>query len=192
LHALGLNDEFLEAHGRAARVASTWAQDKQSSEETNGTLFSLPQQPTSQFANELQAHPDPILQSINVGTQHPTPRRSSKPLNPLDATLLSDLFTLPTDPTSISDSLEIPNLFGQPQDHSAMNLSTSTTPLGLESSTTTLCTTAFSLVLESNRKGFSATDLDLKLRVGYRFSATPLEGCRVDNHVLLDVLAEIL
>jgi hypothetical protein len=181
LHALGLNDEFLEAHGRAARVASTWAQDKQSSEETNGTLFSLPQQPT-----------DPILQSINVGTQHPTPRRSSKPLNPLDATLLSDLFTLPTDPTSISDSLEIPNLFGQPQDHSAMNLSTSTTPLGLESSTTTLCTTAFSLVLESNRKGFSATDLDLKLRVGYRFSATPLEGCRVDNHVLLDVLAEIL
>ncbi|CAN9227250.1 unnamed protein product [Alternaria alternata] len=191
LNALGLDDKFLEAHGRAARLASTWAQDKQSPEETNDTPLSLPQ-PTSQFTNGLQAHPDPILQSINVGAQHSTPRRSLERLNPLDSTLLCDLFALPMDPTSISDSLETPNLFGQPHDHSAMDLSTSTTPLGLESSTTTLCTIAFSRILESNRRGFSATDLDLKLRVGYRFSATPLEGCRVDNHILLDVLAEIL
>jgi hypothetical protein len=191
LHALGLDEEFLEAHGKAARLASTWAQDKQSPEETNDKPFSLPQ-PTAQCANELQAHPDPILQSNNVGAQHPIPRVFSERLNPLDATLLCDLFALPTDPTYISDSLETPYLFGQPHDYSAINLSTSTTPLGLESSTTTLCTTAFSLVLESNRKGFSATDLDLKLRVGYRFSAMPLEGCRVDDHVLLDVLAQIL
>jgi hypothetical protein len=191
LHALGLDDEFLEAHGRAARLVSTWTQDKQSSEETNHAPFSLPQS-TSQSANELQAYPDPILQSINVGAQHPTPRRSSEHLKPLDTTLPCDLFTLPTDSTFISDSLEKSNPFGQPHDHSAMNLSSNTIQLGLESSTTTLCTTAFSLILESNRKGFSATDLDLKLRIGYRFSATPLKGCRVDNQVLLDVLAEIL
>ncbi|KNG44682.1 hypothetical protein DDE82_008793 [Stemphylium lycopersici] len=66
LHALGLDEEFLEAHGKAARLASTWAQDKQSPEETNDTPFSLPQ-PTSQCTNELQAHPDPILQMLLLG-----------------------------------------------------------------------------------------------------------------------------
>ena len=191
LHALGLDDKFLKAHGRAAQLASTWAQGKQSSEDTNDTPFSLPQ-PTSQFSNELQAHPDPILQSIDVGAQHLTPRRSSEHLNPLDTNIPRDLFTLPMDPTFISDSLKPPNLFSQLHNQSTINLNNSTIPLELESSTTTLCTTAFSLILESNRKGLSATDLDLKLRVGYRFSATPLESCRVDNQVLFDVLAEIL
>ena len=59
------------------------------------------------------------------------------------------------------------------------------------SDTTTLCSWAFALVLKSNLKGYSAADLDIKLRVGYRNGATPTEACRVDNKVLLNVLAEI-
>ncbi|KAH6637994.1 hypothetical protein C7974DRAFT_151878 [Boeremia exigua] len=60
------------------------------------------------------------------------------------------------------------------------------------SDTTTLCTWAFSLVLKSNLKGYSAADLDLKLRAGYKHGVTPTEGCRIDNKVLLNVLAEIM
>jgi hypothetical protein len=60
------------------------------------------------------------------------------------------------------------------------------------SDTTTLCSWAFSLVLKSNLKGYSAADLDLKLRAGYRHGFTPTEGCRIDNKVLLNVLAELM
>lgn len=60
------------------------------------------------------------------------------------------------------------------------------------SDTTTLCSWAFSLVLKSNLKGYSAADLDLKLRAGYKHGATPTEGCRIDNKILLNVLAEIM
>jgi hypothetical protein len=56
---------------------------------------------------------------------------------------------------------------------------------------TTLCSLAFPLVLKNNPKGYSAADLDLRLRVGYRFGAAP-EGCRIDNKILFAVLAEIL
>jgi hypothetical protein len=60
------------------------------------------------------------------------------------------------------------------------------------SDTTSLCSWAFSLVIKNNSKGYSAADLDLKLRMGYRHGATPTEGCRIDNKTLLNVLAEIL
>jgi hypothetical protein len=60
------------------------------------------------------------------------------------------------------------------------------------SDTTSLCSWAFSLLLKNNIKGYSAADLDLKLRAGYRHGAAPTEGCRIDNKVLLNVLAEIL
>lgn len=60
------------------------------------------------------------------------------------------------------------------------------------SDTTTLCSWAFALVLKGNLKGYNATDLDLKLRAGYRHGVTPTEGCRIDNKVLLDVLAEVM
>ena len=59
------------------------------------------------------------------------------------------------------------------------------------SETTSLCSWAFSLVLRNNAKGYSAADLDLKLRAGYKFGALPAEGCRIDNKILLKVLAEV-
>jgi hypothetical protein len=60
------------------------------------------------------------------------------------------------------------------------------------SDTTTLCSWAFALVLKSNLRGYSAADLDLKLRAGYRHGVTPTEGCRIDNKVLLNVLAGVM
>jgi hypothetical protein len=60
------------------------------------------------------------------------------------------------------------------------------------SDTTTLCSLAFPLVLKNNLRGYSAAELDLRLRVGYRLGSAPLEGCRIDNKILFTVLAEIL
>jgi len=57
---------------------------------------------------------------------------------------------------------------------------------------TTLCSVAFSLIMTSNRKGYSTADLDLKLRVGYRNTHATFEGCRIDNRTLIRVLTEIM
>jgi hypothetical protein len=57
---------------------------------------------------------------------------------------------------------------------------------------TTLCSVAFSLIMSSNKKGYSTADLDLKLRVGYRYEHATFEGCRIDNRTLLRVLTEIV
>lgn len=59
------------------------------------------------------------------------------------------------------------------------------------SETTSLCSWAFSLVIKNNVKGYSAADLYQKLCAGYQFGATPTEGCRVNNKILLGVLAEV-
>ena len=71
------------------------------------------------------------------------------------------------------------------------NESSNNAALGEVSDNTTLCSLAFSLVLKNNRKGYSTTDLDIRLRVGYRLGETILEGCRIDNKILFSVLAEI-
>lgn len=57
---------------------------------------------------------------------------------------------------------------------------------------TTLCTVAFQIVDLCNKKNVNVLELDSKLRCGYRNAKTPLEGCRVDNWVLLSVLSEII
>jgi hypothetical protein len=77
------------------------------------------------------------------------------------------------------------------EDTPAAEALSNTMPAGDISDTTTLCSLAFSLLLKNNLKGCSIADLDLKLRVGYRHGATPYEGCRIDNKILLRVLAEI-
>jgi arsenic resistance protein ArsH len=56
----------------------------------------------------------------------------------------------------------------------------------------TLCTIAIRIIRLCNKKDLSMLDLDTKLRHGYRKARSPLEGCRVDNWVLLTVLAEII
>jgi len=54
----------------------------------------------------------------------------------------------------------------------------------------TLCSIAYSLVLQHNKKGYDFAQLDIKLRAGYTGRSISA-SCTVDNKVLFGVLAEI-
>lgn len=54
-----------------------------------------------------------------------------------------------------------------------------------------LCSMAYKLIMQYNRKGYDDLQLNIKLRKGFKKGRTPLEGCRVENKVLFSVLAEI-
>ncbi|KAL5356940.1 hypothetical protein BJX96DRAFT_143647 [Aspergillus floccosus] len=56
---------------------------------------------------------------------------------------------------------------------------------------TTVCAVALELVMSCNTKNLSISELDMRLRCGYRSARFQWEGCRVDNRVLFAVLAEI-
>ena len=56
---------------------------------------------------------------------------------------------------------------------------------------TTVCAVALELVMSCNRKNLSISELDMRLRCGYRRAQFQWEGCRVDNRVLFAVLSEI-
>jgi hypothetical protein len=53
------------------------------------------------------------------------------------------------------------------------------------------CSLAFKLVIQCNNKGFDLVELDIRLRDGYRAARNPMEGCSIDNSVLLAVLADV-
>lgn len=57
---------------------------------------------------------------------------------------------------------------------------------------TTVCAVAIQLILHCNKKDLSMLEVDTRLRHGYRPLRSPLEGCRVNNWVLLTVLAELI
>ncbi|RAH87373.1 hypothetical protein BO86DRAFT_384513 [Aspergillus japonicus CBS 114.51] len=57
---------------------------------------------------------------------------------------------------------------------------------------TTVCAVALELVMSCNTKNLSISELDLRLRAGYRSARFQWEGCRVDNQVLFAVLAEVI
>lgn len=118
---------------------------------------------------------------------------------PEASTYLEDALPWEIDCPGVSTTVPEPLQIGTAADScsqltvdSLMIQALSHTPTGEEvSETTTLCSWAFSLVLKSNSKNYNAEDLDRILREGYRCGATPLEGCRIDNKVLLNALAEI-
>jgi hypothetical protein len=56
---------------------------------------------------------------------------------------------------------------------------------------TTLCSLACQWVVQCNSKGVELDVLYLRMERGFKQGNSPLEGCRVDNQVLLSVLAEI-
>lgn len=60
-----------------------------------------------------------------------------------------------------------------------------------ENDSTTLCSIALSLVMQHNKKRLTTTQLDDRLRVGYRGASNPAQGCRIQNNVLFSVLADI-
>lgn len=56
---------------------------------------------------------------------------------------------------------------------------------------TMLCSTAYRLILQFNKKRYSDSEIDKKICHGFRQGRTQLERCRVDNEVLFAVLSEI-
>ncbi|CEL07341.1 hypothetical protein ASPCAL10500 [Aspergillus calidoustus] len=59
-------------------------------------------------------------------------------------------------------------------------------------SETTLCSVAFHLIIQCNRTGKDVLQIETRLRTGYKMPTCPGEGCRVDNMILLGVLAELV
>ncbi|KAJ6143248.1 hypothetical protein N7471_002701 [Penicillium samsonianum] len=56
---------------------------------------------------------------------------------------------------------------------------------------TTLCSLACQWVIQCNTKGVELDVLYFRMERGFKQGNSPLEGCRVDNQVLLKVLTEI-
>lgn len=131
--------------------------------------------------------------SLNPNDTTPTPRCQDS--IPKDTVSQLDFLNFPSISTSVPELLpqEVPSesLEQLNVDTLMMEAFRNTVTLENVSETTSLCSWAFSLVLKNNSKGYSAADLDFKLRAGYRFGAVPTEGCRIDNKILLNVLAEI-
>jgi hypothetical protein len=192
LQFLGLRDEFLDAYSNAVRIAPD---------------ISWPLLGDDRFAvskdcpapnpslDTLEPHLPPIAiheeQSQHTAGQFadvPNSKRASLDLSQINVPLPWELSDFPA--SSASSHME---QFGQLTLDALMTEAFSNAvTVDDVSDTTTLCSWAFSLVLKSNLKGYSAADLDLKLRAGYRHGFTPTEGCRIDNKVLLNVLAELM
>lgn len=56
---------------------------------------------------------------------------------------------------------------------------------------TTLCSLAYRLIALCNRRGMNLDIVHMRMQNGFRLGRTPVEGCRVDNQVLLTVLIDI-
>ncbi|KAJ5353448.1 hypothetical protein N7541_006012 [Penicillium brevicompactum] len=56
---------------------------------------------------------------------------------------------------------------------------------------TMLCSVAYRLILQSNKRQYDDSQIDSRIRCGFKLGRTPSEGCRVDNEILFAVLAEI-
>jgi hypothetical protein len=56
---------------------------------------------------------------------------------------------------------------------------------------TTLCSIAYRLAFQCNKRGLGDVELNVRMQHGFRPGRNSTEGCRVDNRVLLSVLSEI-
>ena len=54
-----------------------------------------------------------------------------------------------------------------------------------------LCSVAYRLIIHFNKRDFDISEIDARIRCGFRQGRTKSEGCRVENEVLFAVLAEI-
>jgi hypothetical protein len=54
-----------------------------------------------------------------------------------------------------------------------------------------LCSLAYRLILQLNKRQYDDFEIDIKLRCGFKLGRTQSEGCRVDIEVLFAVLEEI-
>ncbi|KAJ5157486.1 uncharacterized protein N7482_008586 [Penicillium canariense] len=56
---------------------------------------------------------------------------------------------------------------------------------------TTLCSLAYQWVLQCNKRGIDLHIISMWMQPGFQTGSDPLEGCRVDNQVLLSVLTQV-
>ncbi|KAH7382273.1 hypothetical protein BKA66DRAFT_570567 [Pyrenochaeta sp. MPI-SDFR-AT-0127] len=198
LRSLGLHDDFLVAYSNAAWVAPTISQAILKSEDFSQARPCLS---PSLSLSLLQPHMPQGTECERVlhspGLSRPdTLISEQEPQNSIqtDDTLAWELTNFLNDSACLSEQTDGPtdNLDHLTMESLMAQAFTNAVPAYNVSDTTSLCSWAFSLVLKSNLKGYSTTDLDLKLRAGYRHGATPTEGCRIDNKILLNVLAEVM
>ncbi|KAF1842800.1 uncharacterized protein K460DRAFT_314437 [Cucurbitaria berberidis CBS 394.84] len=200
LQSLGLRDDFLKVYNNAAHIAPNISRvllDNESGSQVKLcsphflSMNSLQPHLTQIMSHEEQAQCTPGSLGPDVIASTQMSRDSLQLASPLSW----ELPTFPTASTSASELLQTDvhaEGVGQlTMDSLMIQAFSSAVPAENVSDTTTLCSWAFSLVLKNNLKGYSAADLDLKLRAGYRHGATPTEGCRIDNKILLTVLAEV-
>ncbi|KAH8688901.1 hypothetical protein GQ44DRAFT_765631 [Phaeosphaeriaceae sp. PMI808] len=213
LQSLGLDNDFLKAYSKAAQIAPDLSRvqlgDESSSQAKACSSSSLSldilqscsdsnlDKPdlTPTVTRELQTEYAPILSSADAEAPIQDALQFFESLTQVDAVLSWEPFDFPNTSTPalepLQSDIQAESLVQLTGDTLRTEAFSNTIPAEDVSDTTTLCSSAFSLVLKNNPKGYSAADLDLKLRVGYRCGATPSEGCRVDNKILFNVLAEI-
>ncbi|PVI02578.1 hypothetical protein DM02DRAFT_298805 [Periconia macrospinosa] len=201
LHSLGLRDDFLQAYRNAMQIAPnlslTSLLDNQSYSQAKNcrspSLFLDVEQPhTTQATNH-----DNQAQNMSDDSNSKVRAPESGCQDSIQEDVLSPLnfFDLPTTSISVPElvPLDFPSESLEQLDLDSLMITgfSNTVTSDNVSETTSLCSWAFSLVMKNNAKGYSVADLDLKLRAGYRFGATCTQGCRVDNKILLSVLAEV-
>ncbi|KAJ4989595.1 hypothetical protein SVAN01_04972 [Stagonosporopsis vannaccii] len=204
LQSLGLGNDFLKAYSKAAQIAPDISRAQLGDESccqakacssSSLSLDILQPDLTQTVTRKPQTEYAPIVSSIDAEARTQDALQFFESLTQVNAVLSWEPFDFPNIPTSALEPLQtdIPAESLAQLTGDALSTESFSNTIQAEdvSDTTTLCSSAFSLVLKNNLKGYSAADLDLKLRVGYRCGAAPSEGCRVDNKVLINVLAEI-
>jgi hypothetical protein len=115
-------------------------------------------------------------------------------------------------PTAYDSAQLLPSSSSSPQNEVSSGLTASSTPATLRSiqpndgfrawntvmrmddygsDRTTACSIALSMIVQHNKRGLSTTELDSRLKAGYRSAEVSNEDCCILNKVLFSVLAEI-
>jgi len=205
LGSLGLEDAFVNAYLQAATQAPAAMQSVSLQKKPpSSTLPNFHMLSTS--PEILQSESNAISSQFTQGSASPWAIFTSESLDPgqhnsnQGATRNDNTSTL----FDIEDSfpellLDIPSRLDDPpctnpQDDPCHAASATTDHLNAllhpVSAGVTLCSIAYSLVLQHNKKGYDFAQLDFKLRIGYNGRSLSA-GCTVDNKVLFGVLAEI-
>ena len=174
----------------------TWTlrSDHDIQEPGSGTVvpLSLPRDATVDLPVDLsstQMNPitSPLSREITMGKQHSL-------LTPGNQDLWPGTFTLsPTSGSMLPSSLPTSLSALSPTDGPSCGCSLPDKTLQISavaSGDTTACSVAFSMLLQNNHRGYTTSDMDARLRVGYRRDVMG-EGCSVANTVLFQLLSEI-
>ena len=202
LSSMGLGADFLETYAKASDLApeisaATVQPDNQlccrkakcSSPENVESILPITIDPT--LLQSFSGIDDTVGAELHIHSPSPFSQNQRPPEN-----LISWEATLDAPTYSLSALGMMPEKY-QPDSctpivqHGRQDSTTEAPPNTEIVDSTTLCSVAFSMIMKNNRKGYNASELDLKLRTGYRNCSMWSDGCRVENKTLFNVLAEI-